>query len=110
MKSPKKVAVGPRTYGIVVDATAIALRSAESQETLDGICDHNTQTITVRASLAPDAEACTIIHEVLHAIFETYGLTRLLGDSEEDLTRALEAPLLALLRDNPRLISYLVGD
>jgi hypothetical protein len=54
-----------------------------------------------------------LMHEVLHAIADTTEVGNAVRyvkskDAEEVLVNALAAPLLAVLRDNPKLREYLL--
>lgn len=67
-----------------------------------GSCDPVTQTIYLSKDVAAGAQASTLIHELIHACFQTTSLPDE-GLTEEDVCRGLEGPLTALLRDNPKL-------
>ena len=110
MKPPKTVKVGALTYALIIDDEAIGKRSLEQEESLLGYCDIPGQTVTVKKSQGPDSLALTIVHETFgHALIDAAGLGRLFdGNAEEDFCRAIEAPLLELLRNNAALITYLV--
>ena len=49
----------------------------------------------------------TLIHELLHAVFHTQGI-KLDRDTEETVVNSTANGLTALIRDNPRLIHYIL--
>lgn len=59
--------------------------------------------IEIRQDQSPSLQASSLIHECLHAIFEVYNVPRE-GLGEEEVCEFLEGPLLALIRDNPKLV------
>lgn len=74
-----------------------------------GACDREANRIGVLASLAPDRARETYLHEVLHAVAGMAGLTQTYGfDKEEDIVKRMAPILLSALRENPRLVEYLL--
>lgn len=61
----------------------------------------------------PDQLAATLLHEVLHAVWSTVGLSHAnlaeVEDREETVVAALEPLLLDVLRRNPKLVRYLTA-
>lgn len=49
----------------------------------------------------------TLIHELLHAVFHTQGI-KLEGDAEERIVNSTANGLTALIRDNPKLVHYIL--
>ena len=47
----------------------------------------------------------TLLHELCHAIHRTYGLT--VGDTEERYCSTMGTALTQILRDNPKLLTWL---
>ena len=94
-KLPAKVRVGAATYRVINEAPD----SGEQGETIE-----SSQLIFVRPS-GPDATADTLLHECLHAI---WCQARRNKDDEEEIVSALAPRILSLLRDNPKLVSFLV--
>lgn len=62
--------------------------------------------ILIKRRQSPACKRATVLHEVLHAIAFTAGMG-LEHDAEEALVRSWEPWLLAVLRDNPELVSFL---
>ena len=69
---------------------------------LVGECDSDKQVISVRDGQPLEQEQDTLLHEVIHAIEEAMGLKM-----REAQVKGCATGLLAVLKDNPRLGSYL---
>ncbi len=66
-----------------------------------GCCDVDQCTIQIDASLAPESQSETLMHEILHALIYVAGLHTLLGPYlEEEVCWRLSPLLLAVLRTN----------
>jgi hypothetical protein len=107
-----QVQVGCYRYRIVCDETQLDRFSREDAADLTGRCDRRSLHIYVRPGMAADAEAETVLHEVLHAVCGATGLDDAFADgtvTEEDLVGRLSPALLDLLRRNPKLVGYLTG-
>lgn len=107
-KPPATVKVGPFDYRIIIggkDWDDARLRENDA----DLIGHHNPGTLTV--SMAPGlvvgAQREVLLHELLHACFNAAGQPVSDG-SEEDAVRTLAPTVLALLRDNPAVVTYLL--
>lgn len=78
----------------------------------DGQWHHNSALIELRDDINPTVQRDTLLHECLHGVLQAYGIKHAMGwddDVEEKVIRLLSPTLLALLRDNPSLVAYLVG-
>lgn len=115
---PKKLKVGYRTYDIHLDQAhidheAILLGSAKG---LFGLTDEDTHRIDLNPSTVPERLREILLHEALHTLTQITGLRmRILTkneelglDREEELCARLAPALLALLRDNPTFVNYLL--
>ena len=69
---------------------------------LVGECDTDKQTLTVQDKMPLESEQDTLLHECLHAIDEMVD-----SKLKESQVKRLATGLLAVLKDNPRLASYL---
>ena len=67
-----------------------------------GECDDGRQSLYIRDGQPLGNEQDTVLHEIIHAIDEQMQI-RL----KEDQVRRLATGLLAVLKDNPRLATYL---
>lgn len=67
--------------------------------------------VFVVEGLGPTQEQATVLHEVMHSIMYWHHLRVYLKDTSEEtdeaFVHALAPALLAFLRDNPRLVTYL---
>ncbi|GAA1701306.1 hypothetical protein [Fodinicola feengrottensis] len=123
MKPPRKVKVGPISF--TVASTRVGWKAAVDREgsVIDsedyGVAFPWLGEIAVNPAHPPTVQRLTTVHELLHALlalvcgspdFRSYfkGSTGQIA-AEERLVRLLEAPLLSLIRDNPRLMEYLTS-
>ena len=99
------VKIGDVTYTI---SEVEALRRAEDDAVLYGRIEHMKLKIEVESTLAEPIKRVTLMHEIVHGIFNQAGQD--LEDSREELVLALGYGLTALLRNNPALVAYLTED
>jgi hypothetical protein len=69
---------------------------------------------------APDLARVTLVHEVLHAIVWQHGLRPFISgadvgpaesaEAEEDFVNALANAIYAVLRQNPKLVDFILDD
>jgi hypothetical protein len=113
MKAPKKVKVGVHTYKVVIDRAAIDACSVAGgvESARLGDCNHENLTITLEPHMASSMLKETLLHEVLHACFGVIGAIEDVDDkTEEKLVLRLSPVLMGLLRENPKLIEYILDD
>lgn len=110
MKPPRRLKVGHLSYTVEVDAK----RCREADVTY-GQSDMRDSTILLSPEQSAGQLRDTMLHEVLHCVMDQtnirHGGDKALiptGDDEERLIHALSPALLAVLRDNPRLIAFLL--
>lgn len=105
MKPPKLLRIGPFDYEVLRGAfSTLELASRDRV----GECDYSDLTIRVSHQLAPGQQRETLLHEALHAVADLAGLPSELGaDLDEKIVRRLAPLLLALMRDNPKLVAFL---
>ena len=72
---------------------------------LDGKTDFTRQIIYIDEILSPEAKACTLLHEVLHAVWALHALSD--DDKEERIVTALGNGLAQVFRDNSKLLSFI---
>jgi Zn-dependent peptidase ImmA (M78 family) len=63
------------------------------------------QEIKVDSEVREDRKVNILIHELLHALYERYGLED--GEKEEAVVESLANGLSALFKDNPKLVDYI---
>lgn len=94
MKRPERIRILGKRYTITW--------ATKMEEGLNGLTDCDGLEITVVDNLKLDTEQDILLHEVLHAVEGQMGL-----DVEDTVIERLATGLLAVLKDNPRLITYL---
>lgn len=64
--------------------------------------------ISITTGMKPKQQACTLLHEVLHAVFAEMGMHNSpIKDGEEYIVECLSNGLIQVIRDNPHLIEFL---
>lgn len=102
MKIPKTIRIGGHPYKI---KTAKTLEN-EDGTSLWGKHDSVNGIITIRAGHpSPTAEVDTLLHEILHAIFNGFEYQE--GDKEERIVACVAHGLTELFASNPKLLDYL---
>jgi hypothetical protein len=96
----RKVRVGHRDFAIEPFPTGFG-------ERLFGETDYNTLTIRVHQDLAPSVRSSTLLHEILHVIYDEYGLAK--DDTKERVVTMMSNGLCQVLRDNPDVVSFILG-
>ena len=96
---PCSVRVADRIYTIEVDNELAA------EERCDGYCQVVEKLIQIDTSHGGYQTASTLIHEILHAIYEEYNVNG--NDDEERTVRSLERGLMQVFLDNPDLLQFI---
>jgi len=108
MSRPTRLRLLSDHIDIVWSAAAVADASRKEGEPLYGLYHDGQITIDPDVRHVRD----TLLHETLHALIAQTGLSEgsgpLSGDAEEQVVRALTPLLLHVLRENPKLIQFLV--
>lgn len=99
---PTSVQVGPLTYRIKPWKN----RPADNAQAW-GMCDKKRTVILLHKGLSRQRKREVLLHEVMHACFDSSGLTMKDNCPEEMVVNDLTFPLLGVLRDNPDLVAYL---
>lgn len=106
---PDTVEVGPLVYALITDELELRRREAGA-EPLRGECSTDRLRIVLDVELPIARIRQVVLHELLHAVYESTGLGAELGDKAEEAQIArLTNPLLDLLRRNPTLVAYLTA-
>lgn len=100
-KPPTTLTVGPYTY-------AVSLSDGLDDGLLRGCTDTDAHTIRLNRRNPPALQRSTLLHEALHAVANVAGIRDERLTQEQFVTR-LEAPLTALLRDNPTLVTFITA-
>lgn len=93
---PKTVKVGPHVYSVVRKAGMDC----------NGYCDFGALVIAVRPRLRRSKAQEILLHEVMHACTHP-SLNGTKRYQDEDFVDGVTPTLLAVMQDNPELISYL---
>ena len=105
---PTVVQVGPYRFTVKIDRAEIdKARVAAEDWCRIGVCRRWDLDLVITPETAPDVQAETLVHEVLHAIWMVVrGPTK--GLTEETFIGHLAPTLLDTLRRNPALVAYLI--
>lgn len=107
MKRPDLIWVGALPYAVTYDHDAIRIAAANMQKDIVGHSQHHTLQITVDNDVAEQVIRDTLLHEVLHCIWNDAGMVAL-EMTEEGIISCLTPRLVSVLRVNPELVAYLV--
>lgn len=103
MKPPKRVRVGVHFYSVT------SIKRLVNNAGVVGVCGEDTQEVGYDADLGAGVERETVLHELLHGSWHQTVLDKLYtDDQEEQVLWGLTPLILALLRDNPTLVKYLL--
>jgi hypothetical protein len=97
-----KLQIGPLDYRVRPDH--------EHEDRIDGnqgLCEFITQTLWIDADLPPDAQAATLLHEVVHAAGHAHGFS--FPMDEEAVADFVGNAIGGVLRRNPHLLRALVA-
>ena len=97
---PKILRIGP--YDIRVSVLTAEVADVEE---IFGAYRHAAREIRLDVRRGSVDVAETLLHEINHAIWQTYALQE--RDSEERIVQALSTGQTQLLRDNPELVKWL---
>lgn len=108
MNPPSNIKIGPIDMRVEVSVEAMALLKGKDEGRDYYGCESVTQCLlAVQPNLAKPRERETLWHEINHATSKIFRLDR--QDKDEEDWVAKFAPLtLAVLRDNPKLVAYLM--
>ena len=109
---PRRIKVSTYSYTVRRDEVEINRLSVESQIDFMGHTNHRDLVMTIRPGPSQQ-ERVTVLHEVLHGVFEAVGLGERpefkAGTLQEEIISALDATLVQVFEDNPALVAFLVG-
>lgn len=74
---------------------------------LCGYCDDISQSIVIRAGLNEGRTVDTLLHEIIHAIANSYGWATVPQLSEEQVASFVAIGLSLVFSENPTLICYI---
>lgn len=98
---PKKVKVGPYNY---------VIKEFPAGETSNhGACVYIHQEIYLNRNQSAERAADTLLHEVMHAIWDVAGLDQVPMLHEEVVVRAFATHLTDILNTNPQLTNFILN-
>lgn len=105
---PDRIRVGPFVYGVLQDVVKLQAHEREKKGAYSGYSDHSLMEIVI----GPDEAACsqreTLWHEVKHCVVHLFGEY---GKMDDETYVRRTAPMeLAVLRENPALVAYLLAE
>ena len=93
----------PERIKILAKPFKVEFREGPPLEAGDmGNCDTEAQAITIRPNQPLENEQDSVLHEVLHAVSDYMEI-----NLREGQVTKLATGLLAVLKDNPKFVSYL---
>jgi hypothetical protein len=104
------VKVGWHRYEVIFDKQQLQIAALNNNihESLVGLTDVQKTVIWVDDDMSLSQIQDTLLHELLHALFDACGLSvELEGNIEERIVRVLAPALLSMLKDNPGLVKKL---
>jgi len=114
VRPPRAITVLTQRFPVEVIGRDEPMTFGAGHTTL-GVTGLDEQAIRVKAlgpgGIGPDVQREVVLHETLHALFYLHKFSRYLASQEqhgEEFIDALAPALLALLRQNPALVRYLL--
>lgn len=107
-KMPDKVKVHTYTYTIKEEAEPKGLDGSPAF----GYCEYRNQIIVIDKELPRERKQAILMHELLHAVmdainFDIKGTPPI--DVEETIVVDMAPMLVNLLKDNPKLVKYILS-
>lgn len=109
-KLPSKIRVGSTTYAVRYNKAELDAISVAQKSDYVGHTHHHQLVMTVDDTVASEVMRDTVLHEVLHALWYSTGLTEFAEFTEEQAVSVLAPALMSVLRNNPVLVQYLAGE
>jgi len=97
VKLPKNILIGP--YQVTIEEWT------QSPDDLWGEYCHESKRIRVEDSGNSVLNADTLLHEILHSLWETNHLRE--GDDEERIVSVMASAQIQLIKDNPKLFKLI---
>lgn len=108
---PSSVRIGPVRYRITEDINDFhkSTHRLEAGEA-NGVCDNEQLLIVINPEVDPQYKRTILMHEIIHACFSVAGQPRLDDQdaNEERFIQSIDAWLVLVLRDNPRVLAYIL--
>jgi len=98
-KTPKKIKVGPIDY-------TVHMQNSKDMEQL-GCCLYAHQRIYLTPNMLHQNASDTLLHEVLHAIWNEAGLSHIIDLDEETIVRTMATWFRMVITTNPQFLSFI---
>lgn len=98
---PKKVKIGPYNYAVKEFPAGVTSNH--------GACVYIHQEIYLNRNQSAERAADTLLHEVLHAVWDVAGLDAVPMLHEEVVVRAFATHLTDILNTNPQLTDFILN-
>lgn len=105
-KPPNKVRIGHLNYKLLKEDN---LQNKQGTP-LYGRCSQSDTTISISTSIqSKELEAEVILHECLHAMMFNHAQHGLSDQQEESVVNHLGMQLLSFIKDNPKLMEFIIN-
>lgn len=104
---PTRLRVGPYVYTVSQDVAKLQAHEREKKGAFSGYTDSSCLEIVIGPDEPVASQRETLWHEVKHAVIHLFGEYGKMSD--ETYVRRTAPMELAVLRDNPALIAYLLA-
>lgn len=106
---PKTIRVGPYVYDVATDEAWLRQQEHSRSGGLRGATDHQQLRIVVGPDMALGMQRQTLWHEVKHAVIEAMTMSNDKRSDEDWISRTAPGEL-AVLRNNPDLVAFLIAE
>lgn len=111
MKKPTEILLGAFNWG--VEFGEISIEDAEeldsTPENLLGFTDRKSLQMYIDGSLTPQMLRVTFLHELVHAMSDTFGLG--FDDVErEDIVNQIASAMFNFMKQNPKAVEWLMKE
>lgn len=111
---PSRVKVGPYMYAIVYSDDAVNAAAVEMDDSIAAFSDHSSHMIGLPVKgRSEDSIKSLLLHELLHAVLAlsaSWYKSQKSKDAEESMIQSASHLLLGVLRDNPKVVAWLVEE
>jgi hypothetical protein len=105
---PDRIVVGPFVYRVIADAAKLQAHEHKLQGAYSGYSDHSAMEIVIGPHEAICSQREVLWHEIKHCVVHLFGEY---GKMDDETYIRRTAPMeLAVLRSNPALVAYLLGE
>lgn len=100
----------PQTVNVLGHTYAVEFveQIGAPEDRIDGNVSYSNQLISIRNTMPERRQPVVLLHEIVHALFETTGHIDHCDD--ENLIQCLAYGFSTILRANPDLVRYLLDD